>query len=392
MYDFDRVVDRHGTNSLKWDFAVERGQAADALPLWVADMDFPVAPCIQEALQRVVSHGIFGYSDVKGDYYEAVAGWYEKRHQWRPAQEWLVKTPGVVCALAMAVQALTELGESVLIQPPVYYPFYEVIRDNDRRIVISPLTLREGRYEIDFADFERVIVESGARLFILCNPHNPVGRVWTQEELQRLADICLRHGVRVVSDEIHCDLILPGYEHQTLLRAAPELRDQVLICTAASKSFNLAGLQVSNIWIPNPELRQAFVHRMNASGYSQLNPLGLAATKAAYLAGEEWLAACQAYLTENLNFFRESLKKELPQLQLIEPQGTYFAWVDFRDTGLTGPEVNNLVSKKAKLWLDAGDLFGQEGAGFQRFVLATQRETLAQAVSQLAAACRDRKD
>ena len=383
QYDFDRLTDRYGTNSLKYDFAVERGYPADVLPLWVADMDFPAPEPVLDALRRAVDHGIFGYSDVKADYYEAAAAWFEQRFAWRPRPEWLVRTPGVVFAAAMAVRGLTEPGDGVLIQPPVYYPFYGVIRDNDRRIVENELIYRDGRYTIDFEDFERKLVEEKVRLFLLCSPHNPVGRVWTREELRRLGGLCQKHGVWVVSDEIHCDFTYPGHPHHIFPKAVPELADRTVVCTAPSKTFNLAGLQTSNIWIPGEEARRRFVREINRCGYSQLNGLGLVACKAAYTEGAEWLEQCWAYLRGNLDLLREFLAARIPQIRLVEPEGTYFAWLDCSGLGLSREALNNLVIREARLWLDAGHIFGVSGSQFQRVVLACPRATLRQALERL---------
>ena len=383
QYDFDRLTDRYGTNSLKYDFAVERGYPADVLPLWVADMDFPAPEPVLDALRRAVDHGIFGYSDVKADYYEAAAAWFAERLSWRPRPEWLVRTPGVVFAAAMAVRGLTEPGDGVLIQPPVYYPFYSVIRDNDRRIVENELIYRDGRYTIDFEDFERKLVEEKVRLFLLCSPHNPVGRVWTLEELRRLGGLCQKHGVWVVSDEIHCDFTYPGHPHHIFPKAVPELADRTVVCTAPSKTFNLAGLQASNIWIPGEEARRRFVREINRCGYSQLNGLGLVACKAAYTEGAEWLEQCWAYLRGNLDFLREFLAARIPQIRLVEPEGTYFAWLDCSGLGLSREALNNLVIREARLWLDAGHIFGVSGSQFQRVVLACPRATLRQALERL---------
>ena len=383
QYDFDRLTDRYGTNSLKYDFAVERGYPADVLPLWVADMDFPAPEPVLDALRRAVDHGIFGYSDVKADYYEAAAAWFAQRFSWRPRPEWLVRTPGVVFAAAMAVRGLTEPGDGVLIQPPVYYPFYSVIRDNDRRIVENELIYRDGRYAIDFEDFERKLVEEKVRLFLLCSPHNPVGRVWTLEELRRLGGLCQKHGVWVVSDEIHCDFTYPGHPHHIFPKAVPELADRTVVCTAPSKTFNLAGLQASNIWIPGEEARRRFVREINRCGYSQLNGLGLVACKAAYTEGAEWLEQCWAYLRGNLDFLREFLAARIPQIRLVEPEGTYFAWLDCSGLGLSREALNNLVIREARLWLDAGHIFGVSGSQFQRVVLACPRATLRQALERL---------
>lgn len=383
QYDFDRLTDRYGTNSLKYDFAVERGYPADVLPLWVADMDFPAPEPVLDALRRAVDHGIFGYSDVKADYYEAAAAWFEQRFAWRPRPEWLVRTPGVVFATAMAVRGLTEPGDGVLIQPPVYYPFYSVIRDNDRRIVENELIYRDGRYTIDFEDFERKLVEEKVRLFLLCSPHNPVGRVWTLEELRRLGGLCQKHGVWVVSDEIHCDFTYPGHPHHIFPKAVPELAERSVVCTAPSKTFNLAGLQTSNIWIPGEEARRRFVREINRCGYSQLNGLGLVACKAAYTEGAEWLEQCWAYLRANLDFLREFLAARIPQIRLVEPEGTYFAWLDCSGLGLSREALDDLVIREARLWLDAGHIFGASGSQFQRVVLACPRATLRQALERL---------
>ena len=388
-FDFDSVIDRKHTNSLKYDFAVERGRPADVLPLWVADMDFQAPPCVLEALQKSVAHGIFGYSDTKADYAEAVIGWFSRRLNWTPQAEWLVKTPGVVYALAMALRAATEPGDAVLLQSPVYYPFYSVIRDNGRKIVENELVYENGRYSIDFVDFEQKIAAHKVKLFLLCSPHNPVGRVWTAEELRRMGEICEKYGVTVVSDEIHCDFAFPEHPHTPFLLACPELAERTVICTAPSKSFNLAGLQVSNIFLPGEALRSRFKQEIDRSGYSQLNTLGLVACQAAYTGGEAWLDACKVYLRKNLDFLRDYLNEYLPQIRLVEPEGTYFAWLDFSGLHLDKAALNDLIVNRAKLWLDAGHIFGRNSWQFQRFVLACPRATLAQALEQLRKAVTD---
>ena len=385
-YDFDQVIDRRGTNCLKYEFAVERGKPAGVLPLWVADMDFPAPPAVLDAIHRMADHGIFGYSEVKGAYCRAVASWFERRFGWRPEEDWLVKTPGVVFALAMGVRALSNPGDSVLLTPPIYYPFYQVIRDNGRRVVESEMIYKDGRYFIDFADFERKIVENDVRLFLMCSPHNPIGRVWTREELAEIGRICKRHGVYVMSDEVHCDFAFPEHPHTPFLQAAPEMAELTVLCTAPSKTFNLAGLQVSNNWIPSAKVRERFRREIDACGYSQHNAVGLVACQAAYEGGEEWFEQCRAYLRGNLDFFREYLEKNLPQLKLVEPDGTYFAWVDCSALGLPQPELDDLILKKAGLWLDAGHIFGKSGEQFQRFVLACPRATLAKALDRLKSA------
>lgn len=388
-FDFDKVIDRRGTNCLKYDFAVERGRKEDILPLWVADMDFQTAPGIQERLRAAVDHGIFGYSDGKADYFAAVSSWYREKFGWETKEEWLIKTPGVVFALAAAVRAFTEKGDRVLIQQPVYYPFSEVIRDNGRVLINSPLKQVNGRYEMDFEDMERKITENQVKLFLLCSPHNPVGRVWTEEELKKAGELCVKHGVLVVSDEIHSDFTYPGVAHHVFAGLSPEFARISVTCTAPSKTFNIAGLQVSNIFIPDPELRARFQKAVDAVGYSQVNLLGLLACQAAYETGEEWLSAVKEYIYGNLCFLREYLKENLPEIRLVEPEGTYLVWLDFGALGLTEEQRQELIEEKAGLWLDSGAMFGPDGEGFERVNIACPRETLQKALDQLAAAVRN---
>lgn len=388
-YNFDTVIDRKNTNSLKYDFAVERGLPADVLPLWVADMDFRAPEPVLAALHRAVEHGIFGYSEAKPDYYEAVSGWFRDRFGWQTQPEWMVKTPGIVFALATAVRALTEPGDSILIQPPVYYPFFSVIRENGRKVVENELVYENGRYSIDFGDFEKKIVQNNVKMFVLCSPHNPIGRVWTVEELQRLGAVCKEHNVYVVSDEIHCDFTFPDHPHTIFLAANPDLTEQAVVCTAPSKTFNLAGLQASNIWIPGKDVRERFVRVMLRGGYLELNALGLVACRAAYQEGGEWLEACKAYMRENFAYLRDYLAEHIPQIRPVEPEGTYFAWLDCTGLGLTSEALDHLMIHRAKLWLDAGHIFGGDAGQFQRVVLACPRATLSQALEQLDRAVRE---
>lgn len=368
--DFNQVVDRKNTNSLKYDFAVERGKSADILPLWVADMDFPTVPAVSDVLVQASQHGIFGYSEVKDDYFEVLKNWFSSHYKWNIERRWLVKTPGVVYALCMAIRAFTKVGDAVLIQRPVYYPFSESIKSNERKLINNPLVYEDGKYLMDYEEFEKQIIENDVKLFVLCNPHNPVGRVWTKDELIRLGDICVKHNVLVLSDEIHADFIYPGREHLVFANLKPEYLDRTITCTAPSKTFNLAGLQVSNILIGNPKLKAAFKNEIVKSGYSQLNTMGLLACKAAYQHGEEWLNDLKEYLLENLNYVKEYLKTNLPQLKLVEPEGTYLAWIDFSEMNLDEEELEELIVKKANLWLDSGTMFGPEGKGFQRINIA----------------------
>lgn len=386
MYDFDKIIERHGTNCLKFDFAKERGKNGDELSLWVADMDFQVAKPITDALQAQVNHGIYGYSEVKSDYFDIVKNWFKDNFDWEIKKGSLVKTPGVVYAIAMAVKAFTKEGEAVIIQQPVYYPFSEMIIANNRKLVNSPLVLKDGRYEIDFEDFEKKIVENNVKLFILCSPHNPVGRVWSVEELKRIGDICIKHDVVIFSDEIHADFVYEPNKHHVFASLGESYAANSVIATAPSKSFNIAGLQVSNIFIENKKLRDAFRNEIVKSGYSQLNTMGLAAARAAYESGKEWLDEVRAYIKDNLIFFRDYLKENIGELSLIEPEGTYLVWVDFRKLGLSEKQREDLIVNKAKLWIDSGAMFGVDGEGFERFNIACPREYLKMALDSLAKA------
>ena len=389
-YNFDEVIDRKGTNCLKYDFALERGYPEGVLPFWVADMDFRTAPPVIEELERRVQHGIFGYTDPGADYRAAVWNWMKTQHDWTPAVGSLTITPGVVFALGMAVQSFTAPGDAVLIQQPVYYPFSSIILGNDRQLVNSPLVLKDGHYEIDFVDFEQKITSKNVKLFLLCNPHNPAGRVYTRDELQKMATICLQHGVTIVADEIHNDFIRKGYEHTVLASLGDDIAQHVVTCTAPSKTFNLAGLQISNIFIENESMRQKFRATIDHAGYSQPNALGMFAAQAAYEKGLPWLEALRDYLEQNYQKTKAFLEKELPKVQLIEPEGTYLLWLDFRAYGLSAKELDDIIVHEANLWLDSGHIFGKDGEGFERLNIACPWATLQQGLKQLAKAFQDR--
>lgn len=381
--DFDSVIERKNTRSLKYDFAVNYGMPEDVLPLWVADMDFKTSSYIEDALVERAKEGVFGYSEVQTPYFEMIRDWMVRHHDWQPKEDWLVKTPGVVTALAMAVKAYTEPGDAVLIQLPVYYPFSEVITDNGRRVVSNTLYRGEdNRYHIDFEDFERQIVEHKIKLFFLCSPHNPVGRVWTAEELTRLGDICLAHGVIVVSDEIHHDFIFQG-SHSVFAGLKKEYEDISIICTSSSKTFNLATMVMSNIFIPNGDLRKRFRKQLDAAGISQLGVMGLVACETAYSKGEEWYQAMISYVRGNIEFVRDYVAQNLPGVTMTEHEGTYLVWLDFSGTGLSVEELDNLIIHKAKLWLDSGKIFGECGSGFQRINVACPRSVLKEAMERI---------
>lgn len=385
-YDFDKIIDRRNTDCLKYDFAVQRGRPQDVLPFWVADMDFPIAQEITEALVQRCQHGIFGYSEATDPYFDALQKWYNKHFHWQVQRPWLIKTPGVVFALAMAVKAFTEPGEGVLVQQPVYYPFTEVIKDNGREVVNSPLILKNGHYEMDFADLEQKLADPKVKLMFLCSPHNPVGRVWTEAELRKVGDLCLKYNVITVSDEIHSDFVWDDNAHTPFATLGEEYQQNCIVCTAPSKTFNLAGLQVSNIFISNQKLRRAFRKQIDAAGYSQLNTLGLVACQAAYAYGEEWLTQVKAYIRSNITFVDDYLKQNLPQIKMLPIEGTYLVWLDCSALGMTADEREQWLWHEAKLWLDGGGIFGVEGEPYERINVACPRATLLKGLEQLKAA------
>lgn len=381
--NFDEIIQRKGTDCLKYDFAKRRGMPEDVLPLWVADMDFRTSSYVEDAVIERTRHGIFGYSEVQEEYFRAVAGWMSRRHNWNVEPGWLIKTPGVVFALAMSVKAFTEVGDCVLIQQPVYYPFSEVIEDNERVIVSNDLYLgTDNRYHIDFEDFEKKIVEHHIKLFLLCNPHNPSGRVFTREELTKIGDICLKYGVIVVSDEIHNDFVFKG-EHTVFASVKKEYEDISVICTSSSKTFNLASMLISNIFIPNKKLKHRFRHEVDAAGISQLGVLGLVATKAAYEKGDEWYEKMMAYVQENIEYVRKYVEEYMPGVKVIDGEGTYLLWLDFRGTGIEVEELEHRIIYEAKLWLDSGKIFGNTGAGFQRINVAAPRKIVTECLERI---------
>lgn len=381
-YNFDESIERINTDSLKYDFATRRGKPDGLLPLWVADMDFRTPACVVEALVEKSRHGIFGYSESREDYFKVLEAWFAARFGWQVHPEWLVKMPGVVYAICAAIRALTQEGDAVLIQQPVYYPFSESVRVNKRRLIVNQLVYQEGKYSIDFVDFEQKIRQENVKLFILCSPHNPVGRVWTRDELCRMGDICQAYGVTVISDEIHADFVYSGHQHLVFADVKPEFADFSITCTAPTKTFNLAGLQASNIFVSNKDIRRRLRAEISRTGYSQLNIMGLVACKAAYsVEGEKWLEALKSYLAGNLEYLRGALRDT--DVRIVEPEGTYLVWLDFSALSLSEQALEELIVKKARLWLDAGTMFGESGAGFQRINIACPRALLEQAARQL---------
>ncbi len=389
-YDFDRIIERTNTDSVKYDSARRWGVPDDALPLWVADMDFQAPSEVLDALVAKSQYGIFGYSESRDAYFEAIASWYERFFSWQLKPEWMVSTPGVVFAVSSAVRAFTEPGDAVLIQEPVYYPFRSMIEMNGRVPAVNQLVYDGAHYSIDFASFEETIVRDKVKLFILCSPHNPVGRVWKRDELLQLGEICLRHQVIIVADEIHADFTFAGHRHQVFTTLNDDFSRITVTCTAPSKTFNLAGLQISNIFIADATLREKFRRAVNCTGYFQPNIMGIVACQTAYQYGHTWLEELKAYLQQNLNTFRSLLKCHVPGAVLIEPEGTYLLWVDFSKVdklaGFSGEQLDHFMVHEAKLWLDGGTLFGLGGEGFQRFNIACPRSVLEEAFMRLGSA------
>ena len=390
-YDFDKVHNRRGTSSLKYDFGMERRRRDDLLPLWVADMDFRLPDEILDDIKDRVDHGIFGYTDPKEDYKRAVASWYRERHGFETEDEWITVVPGIVYAIAVAVRAFTEPGESVLIQEPVYYPFSETVELNHRKLVNNQLVNKNGHYEIDFEDFEKKIIDEKVKLFLLCSPHNPVGRVWTKEELTKIADICLEHDVTIFADEIHSDFVYKGYKHTSFMTLDDQYKEKLILGTSPSKTFNIAGLQVANIIIPNERTRRIFKLENGAAGYSQSNVIGLTATKSCYEKGGQWVDELLEYLEGNLDYIRNFLMEKLPKIKLIEPEGTYLIWLDFSELTSDYRDLRRLIEDEAKLWLDGGIIFGRQTSLFERINIAAPRSVIEQALNQLYEAVSERE-
>jgi len=381
-YDFDKIIERKNTNSIKYDPA-SRGKPEDVLPLWVADMDFAAPPCVQNALVTRAQHGIFGYSEPGASYWTAVQNWYKNRFNWNIEKKWLCITPGVVNALYLAVRAFTKPGDAVLIQQPVYYPFASSVQKTGRKLLVNELVYNNGSYTIDFDDFENQI--KNAKLFILCNPHNPAGRVWTRDELLRMGEICLSNNVTVVSDEIHQDIIFPPNKHHVFAALDDRFENITITCTAPSKTFNLAGLNHANIFISNEKLRSSFKQEYESCGLSQPNIMGLISCEAAYADGADWLDELINYLADNMSLLDNFLQTNIPKIKLVKPEGTYLAWLDCRELGLSSKELNDAITNKAKLWLNDGSMFGKGGSGFQRMNAACPRSILQNALEALAA-------
>ena len=370
-YDFDKITDRRATNSYKWDSAPE-----GVLPMWVADMDFRTAPAIIDALQKRVAHGIFGYTRVPDAYYDAVTSWFSRRHGWDIDREWIIYTSGVVPAVSAVIKALTVPGDKVIVQTPVYNCFFSSIRNNGCEIVSNPLRRTADTYEMDFDALERCAADPRAKVMLLCNPHNPAGRVWTPDELTRLGNICLRNGVTVVADEIHCELVYQGFKYTPFASLSDAFLHRSVTCVSPSKAFNIAGLQIANIVAFDNDLRSRIDKAININEVCDVNPFGVAATIAAYNEGEEWLCQLLDYLHGNYEAMAEFCRRELPEFPIARLEGTYLVWMDCSSLGMSSDALEHALLDDACLWLNAGTMYGAEGEGYMRWNIACPRSVM----------------
>ena len=371
-YDFDKVISRRGTDSYKWDSA----ESEHVLPMWVADMDFHTAPAIVDALRLRVEHGIFGYTRVPDSYYDAVTGWFMRHHGWKMNREWIIYTSGVVPAVSAVIKALTVPGDKVLVQTPVYNCFFSSIRNNGCKMVSSPLVFAGNTYTIDYEDLECKAADPKVKVMLLCNPHNPAGRVWKWEELVRIGEICIRHGVTVVSDEIHCELVFPGHRYTPFASISEDFLWHSVTCLSPSKAFNIAGLQIANIVCADADRRAKIERAINDNEVCDVNPFGVIATQAAYNGGEEWLNQLIEYLYGNYLYMREFCREHLPEFPVTILEGTYLVWMDCRKLCISSEELERRLFAEAGLWLNAGTMYGAEGEGFMRWNIACPHTTL----------------
>lgn len=379
-YDFDEIVDRKNTLSCKWDLADD-----GILPMWVADMDFRTAKPIVDALVNRAQSGVFGYSVYTDDVYEAITGWFKRRHNWEIEKEWIQFSPGIVPALHAFTRIFVKSGEKILMNSPVYYPFFKSAERNGIEAVNSVLLNKDGRYEIDFEDFEKKAADPLVKMFYLCSPQNPGGRLWSRGELEKIGRICLENNVLVIADEIHCDLVYPGKKHISFGTLSDDIVDNSIICTAPTKTFNLAGLQISSVIIKNPELRKMYADYMTASGfdYGEAGTFGLEAIRAAYKYGDEWLDSLMEYINGNLEFLLNYVEENIPKVKVMVPDATYLVWIDFSDYKIDSRTLHKTLKYEGKIWLDEGYLFGKAGEGFERINIACPRKTLEEGLKRI---------
>lgn len=388
-YNFDEILDRSGTDSIKWSKSYLKSNFGDEelLPLWIADMDFKTPQPIIEAITKRAEHGIFGYGMVDNEFLQVCVDWQKKRHNWDIEKDWILFTPGIIPALNFIIQSICLPGDKVVIQSPVYYPFRNIITSNGCHIANNPLKYEDGKYTIDFEHLEKITEDSRVKMIILCSPHNPVGRVWTRDELNRLGEICIKNDVLIVSDEIHADIVYKGNTHLPFASLSDEFAMNSIICTAPTKTFNLAGVQCSNIIIKNKRLRNDLSHKLFSIGITP-NSFAYVAQIAAYTQGEEWLEQLLNYLEGNIAYIQSFVTERLPEIKFIKPEGTYLAWLDFREIHKDQRKLEELMQKYAKVALDEGYIFGLGGEGFERINFACPRVLLERALSGIEKAIR----
>lgn len=380
-YDFDKIIPRRGTNSVKWDVAKEDG----VIPMWVADMDFQAAPCIRQALKERMDHGVFGYTLVPNSYYESIISWFDRRHQWHIERDWIIYTSGVVPAISAIIKVLTEPGDKVLVQTPVYNCFFSSIRNNGCSTAENALVRKGNSYEIDFDDFEKQAADEKTKVFLLCNPHNPAGRVWTPGELSRMNDICLKHGVQVISDEIHCELVMPGYKFTPFAAVSKACQDNCITTNSPTKSFNIAGLQIANIITNNDTIKRKIDRAININEVCDVNPFGVIALQAAYNEGESWIDQLNLYLWENYKVLKDFFQEHLPKLKVLKLEGTYLVWIDISATGLKADELTNELLQHGKVMVNSGTMYGKTtGADYLRINIAMPRSLMLEALLRIA--------
>lgn len=380
-YNFDEFVDRRNTNCIKWDTLEDTYNSKDILPMWIADMDFKASDEIINALKERVEHGVLGYNFISDSTYESIINWAKKRYNWDIKKEWILFTPGVVAGFNLGLRILTEEKDEVVIQPPIYPPFFRVIDNNKRTLVTNPLIIENGKHTIDFDDLEKKL--KTAKVLMLCSPHNPVGRVWNKEELTKLADLCLKNNVFVISDEIHCDLIFKGYKHINIASLSKDMEANTITLIAPSKTFNLAGLFTSVVIIPNEEIRKKYENEILNLEIGHVSVFGAVGLEAAYTHGEEWLEEALVYIEGNVDYTLDYIEKNIPKIKVIRPEGTFLLWLDFRELGLNQEELNKLMIEKGKVLLNDGSSFGKEGEGFLRLNIGCPRSTLEEALKRI---------
>lgn len=387
-YNFDEIIDRRNTESAKWKALKQLYGREDIIPMWVADMDFKSPPEVIQNLKERADHGVFGYSMIDDNYFDSFVNWVKKRHELNISKEWIITADGVVHALKIAILAFSKPGDKVVIQTPVYYPFYNIIKSNGREILRNSLKTENGNYLMDYEDLEKKLSDKRTKLFILCNPHNPVGRVWTKQELKKLSDLCIKHNVVLLSDEIHSDLIYPSNKHIPIVSISQEIKEKSLTFFAPSKTFNLAGLKASYVVIPNNELRNEYKNTIESISSSSLNIFGMIAAKVAYEKGEDWYKELLIYLENNIDFVINFFNDKLPKVKITKPEGTYLMWLDFRAYG-DEEKIKEILVNQAKVGLEEGSIFGEEGKGYFRMNIGCPKSVIEKACNNIYNAFKD---